>query len=95
MDRFGEGQFDKRVLVMYSGIHYDAIALTPSPDLPRDFDQTEFSVTDGDGIVEAAVNLASVWKQKRKFTDTANFTLKCGVCGKGWLDVDVPDLYLR
>jgi hypothetical protein len=63
----------------------DAIALTPGADLPKDFDQTEFDVSDGDEIIAAASKLAGIWKKKRKFTDTANFTLKCGVCKLGEL----------
>ncbi|KAI9032339.1 hypothetical protein DFJ74DRAFT_654131 [Hyaloraphidium curvatum] len=84
VDRFGEGrEYPARVLVMYSGIHYDAIALTPDPALPPEFDQLEFPLSEGDAVVDAAARLAAVWQRKRKFTDTARFTLKCGVCGKG------------
>ncbi|KAJ3033239.1 ubiquitin-specific protease otu1 [Rhizophlyctis rosea] len=83
VDRFGEGKYPNRVIVLYTGIHYDAVALAPFPDAPSDFDQTTFEGADGEKVLEAGVKLAGIWKKKRKFTDLANFTLKCGVCGKG------------
>ncbi|KAG2225318.1 hypothetical protein INT45_005562 [Circinella minor] len=82
IDRFGEGSYSERVFIIYSGIHYDALALSPMTDAPADFDQTRFPVTD-DSILEAAKKLAEILRQKRKFTDVANFTLKCNQCQKG------------
>jgi ubiquitin thioesterase OTU1 len=76
MDRFGQGVYPHRAFVMYSGIHYDAIVLagpTPSHDV---------MVFDADNIeIEQKVQaLAEEWKRSRRFTDLANFTLKCSVC---------------
>jgi ubiquitin thioesterase OTU1 len=34
-------------------------------------------------VVAAAEALVSKLHNTRKFTDTANFTLRCGVCGQG------------
>ncbi|KAJ3288742.1 ubiquitin-specific protease otu1 [Borealophlyctis nickersoniae] len=83
VDRFGEGQYPRRVILLYSGIHYDAVALTPTPTAPHDFDQTTFEGVEADRALEAGVKLAEMWKKMRKFTDLANFTLKCGKCGVG------------
>lgn len=85
MDRFGENRnFQHVVFVIYSGIHYDAIALTPSLESPKEFDQTTFENNDSIfEIFEAVSKIQQVWKRKHKFTDVANFTLKCGICGIG------------
>ncbi|KAL9551888.1 hypothetical protein PS6_004768 [Mucor atramentarius] len=82
IDKFGEGSFDERVLIVYSGIHYDALALTPTVDSPPDFDQTRFSV-DEDFILDAAKQLVDGLRKSHKFTDIANFTLKCEQCSTG------------
>ncbi|KAG0309857.1 ubiquitin-specific protease otu1, partial [Linnemannia gamsii] len=86
VDRFGnverEGQYDQRALVMYSGIHYDAVALTPSLDIPAECDQTQFETASED-ILTAGIQLASKLKQAHKYTDLATFTLRCSVCQIG------------
>ncbi|KAG0322658.1 hypothetical protein BGZ99_003205 [Dissophora globulifera] len=82
VDRFGEGQYGQRVLVMYSGIHYDAIALTPGLDIPAECDQTQFD-THSEDIISAGVQLAAKLKQAHKYTDLATFTLRCSICQVG------------
>ncbi|KAF8946249.1 ubiquitin-specific protease otu1 [Haplosporangium gracile] len=82
VDRFGEGQYDQRALVMYSGIHYDAVALTPSLDIPAECDQTQFETTSED-ILTAGIQLAAKLKQAHKYTDLATFTLRCSICQIG------------
>ncbi|KAF9161147.1 hypothetical protein DFQ26_004813 [Actinomortierella ambigua] len=82
IDRFGEGQYDHRAILMYSGIHYDAVALTPGLDIPADCDQTQFDVS-AEEILKAGVQLAAKLKKEHKYTDLANFTLKCSICGVG------------
>ncbi|KAF9331859.1 ubiquitin-specific protease otu1 [Linnemannia elongata] len=79
VDRFGEGQYSQRALVMYSGIHYDAVALTPSLDIPPECDQTQFD-TSSEDILTAGIQLAAKLKQ---YTDLATFTLRCSVCQIG------------
>jgi len=81
-DKFGEGQYDERVLVMYTGIHYDALALAPIQSASVEFDQTRFS-SHNDKLLQAGVQLANKLKQQRKYTDTSNFTLKCNDCNQG------------
>ncbi|KAJ3341594.1 ubiquitin-specific protease otu1 [Gonapodya sp. JEL0774] len=81
-DRFGEGRWSQRVVVIYSGIHYDAIAISPFHSAPADFDQTRFG-SDEIQVLDAAKRMAELWKKKKKYTDLATFTLRCGVCKKG------------
>ncbi|KAF9921105.1 ubiquitin-specific protease otu1, partial [Linnemannia zychae] len=82
VDRFGEGQYSQRALVMYSGIHYDAVALTPGLDIPEECDQTQFE-TSLEDIVTAGIQLAAKLKQAHKYTDLATFTLRCSICQVG------------
>ncbi|KAI8379125.1 ubiquitin thioesterase OTU1-like protein [Radiomyces spectabilis] len=82
IDKFGEGAYAERVLILYSGIHYDAVGLAPTIDSPPDFDQTRFPVGD-DALLPAAQKLAEILRKKHKYTDVATFTLKCQQCQKG------------
>ncbi|KAI9312447.1 hypothetical protein BX666DRAFT_836757 [Dichotomocladium elegans] len=82
VDKFGEGSYDEKVLIVYSGIHYDALALTPDLAAPADFDQTRFAAND-ESVVLAAKQLIEVLRKKHKYTDVANFTLRCEQCSQG------------
>ncbi|KXN67990.1 OTU-domain-containing protein [Conidiobolus coronatus NRRL 28638] len=83
-DRFGEGLYPQKVYVLYSGIHYDAVAL--SPDISfisnQEIDLTIFNKNDTE-IHEGVLKLGQVYQKDRAFTDMANFTLKCEVCKLG------------
>ena len=72
------------MILLYSGIHYDAVTLSPDPDLLRqiEFHTTKFSVSDT-SILNAAQKLASELRRTKKFTNTATFDLKCEICGTG------------
>lgn len=78
IDRFGEDlHYDKRVLVIYDGIHYDPLVLEPfDTSLPV---QSIFS-TDEAAILAQAQELASEARQSRQYTDVTNFSIKCLVC---------------
>ncbi|MCJ1481897.1 ubiquitin-specific protease otu1 [Schaereria dolodes] len=84
IDRFNEGQ-QSRCILVYSGIHYDVIALSPSDPpyrhayAPPDFDTKIFDAADG-GILEVAVDLCKILQGKHYFTDTAGFDVVCNVC---------------
>lgn len=73
-----------RCILFYSGIHYDAASLAPIKDAPPDFHQTSFTITSSDpatdSVLAAAKKLADKLREKRAFTNTATFTLKCEVC---------------
>jgi ubiquitin thioesterase OTU1 len=83
IDNFGEGNnYESRCILIYSGIHYDALSLSPIPDAPASFHTTVFPVHD-DSVLEAAKRLVGKLKDKHYYTDTASFDLRCGVCGEG------------
>jgi len=81
-DRFGEDRYDNRCIIMYSGIHYDAVSLAPTHTAPLDFHQTVFPINLR-GIFDAAGQLAEKRRSKKAYTNTATFDLRCQVCGKG------------
>lgn len=86
IDRFNEGR-PSRCILVYSGIHYDVIALSPADPpydhtyAPAEFDTKIFDAKD-DVILERAVELCQILQARHYFTDTANFTLKCNICKK-------------
>ncbi|GAA5848396.1 hypothetical protein JCM8547_004502 [Rhodosporidiobolus lusitaniae] len=91
VDRFGEGQaFDNFVLLVYSGIHYDALTFSFAPPEPSsvfpppnlDFDTTVLSKSTQDHLLTAAQKLVSKLRAEHAYTDTATFTLSCGDCKK-------------
>ncbi|KAF2148857.1 OTU-domain-containing protein [Myriangium duriaei CBS 260.36] len=79
-DVFNDGR-PRRVVVVYSGIHYDVVALTESGEL-RD-DRKVFDVQDGEdgGVLAAARELCGMLRDRHYYTDTKGFDLKCNVCG--------------
>ncbi|OAX81150.1 hypothetical protein ACJ72_04509 [Emergomyces africanus] len=85
VDRFNEGQAT-RCIVVYSGIHYDTIALSPSDEpythayAPPEFDTKIFDAADPI-ILERAVALCKILQGKHYFTDTASFKIRCNTCG--------------
>lgn len=73
-------------MLIYDGLHYDALAMSPAEGAPEEFDQTIFPVNHNRSIGPAeglALNLVREAQRKRSYTDTANFTLRCGVCQIG------------
>ncbi|KAF9265506.1 OTU-domain-containing protein [Marasmius fiardii PR-910] len=71
-----------RCIILYSGIHYDAATLAPSPDAPAEWHQTVFPV-ENTRTLDAGKKLADRLRAKRAYTNTATFDLKCEQCGKG------------
>ncbi|GAA5993554.1 hypothetical protein JCM5350_002802 [Sporobolomyces pararoseus] len=87
IDKFGEGNgYQNCILVVYSGIHYDALTFsfappsaTPfSPDLS--FDTTIFPLPLDPNTLSAAQRLVESLRKSHSYTDTATFTLRCEVC---------------
>lgn len=85
VDRFNEGA-STRCIVVYSGIHYDTIALSPSDPpythayAPPEFDTKIFDAADP-VVLERAVELCRILQEKHYFTDTAGFRVRCNTCG--------------
>lgn len=87
VDKFNEGQ-PKRIILVYSGIHYDTIALSPSDPpytkavFPPELDQKVFDTYDEEVLIKAR-ELCKVLQNRHYYTDTAGFSIKCNDCG--WL----------
>jgi ubiquitin thioesterase OTU1 len=85
VDRFNEGQ-KNRIILVYSGIHYDTIALSPSEPpytkaiFPPELDLKVFDSID-DEVLEKARELCKVLQSRHYYTDTSGFTIKCNKCG--------------
>lgn len=78
IDRYNEGR-PKRCIVVYSGIHYDTIALNPFDSSPES-DKKMFDTAD-DVILASALELCQMLKGKGYYTDTAAFKIRCKQCG--------------
>ncbi|KIY67551.1 OTU-domain-containing protein [Cylindrobasidium torrendii FP15055 ss-10] len=75
-----------RCIVIYSGIHYDAATLSPMLEAPDEWHQTVFPVKskdDDDSVLVAGKKLADKLRERKAFTNTSTFDLKCEDCGKG------------
>ena len=85
VDRFNDGAA-RRCILVYSGIHYDTIAISTSnplsmnATLEAENDVKVFDATD-DVILEKAKDLCRVLQKKHYYTDTSKFSIKCLVCG--------------
>lgn len=85
-DVYGQGNgYPDRSLVIYDGLHYDALAVEAFEGAPEELDVTAFEPGSqaGSRIQQAAEQLVAACNAARQFTDTANFTLRCGVCQIG------------
>ncbi|KAI9738206.1 MAG: ubiquitin-specific protease otu1 [Cirrosporium novae-zelandiae] len=85
VDKYNEGR-SPRCIVVYSGIHYDTIALSKSEYpfdhaiLPPDCDLKVFDPADQE-VLEKSLDLCRILQQRHYYTDTANFTIRCNDCG--------------
>jgi len=87
-DVYGQDKgYDSRIMVLYDGLHYDAMVLNPSPLGTDDAkDITRVSTSDAsrlDGVDAKARAFVKGQHDARSFTDTANFSLRCLVCQCG------------
>lgn len=84
VDKFNEGR-PTRCILVYSGIHYDTIVLSPSDyphtkaQNPPEFDTRVFDADD-DAILTAAVDLCRKLKEQHYFTDTGGMAIRCEIC---------------
>ncbi|KAF5315576.1 hypothetical protein D9611_004851 [Ephemerocybe angulata] len=83
----GAGGEGNRVIIVYSGIHYDAVSFSPMEDAPDEWHQKVFPIKAGkdenDSILVAVKKLADALRSKKAFTNTATFDLRCEDCGQG------------
>jgi len=79
VDRYNEGA-NTRCFVVYSGIHYDTIALS-LPGMPPEEDVKQFEAPIKDEVLPKAIDLCKKLQERHYFTDTSGFQLKCNDCG--------------
>ena len=85
IDRFNE-EAPMRCILVYSGIHYDTIAQSPSDpphtkaDSPPELDKKVWD-KDDDDILFKAQELCRILQGQHYFTDTGGMALKCQECG--------------
>ncbi|KAJ1813837.1 ubiquitin-specific protease otu1 [Coemansia sp. RSA 2598] len=62
IDKFGEGRYCRRIIVLYDGSHYNYVAKVSSPETPEEFDETLFEIGFGSStdhvLLESAMKLA-------------------------------------
>ncbi|KAJ1503009.1 hypothetical protein HMI54_008487 [Coelomomyces lativittatus] len=80
IDKFGENLYAERVIVLYNGIHYDSIALTPSLNASPEFDTTRFSVVRFPTLLTHALELAMTFHKEHRYTNQSEFSLRCDQC---------------
>jgi ubiquitin thioesterase OTU1 len=93
VDVYGEGiGYGERVMLVYDGLHYDALAVAMSDGGGEGGDMTRLKVdsntgTSSDVVLDVAMGAAGTLVERfhvhRQFTDTTNFTLRCSVCKVG------------
>ncbi|KAG2488512.1 hypothetical protein HYH03_013015 [Edaphochlamys debaryana] len=85
-DIYGQDKgYPDRCLLLYDGLHYDAMAVAAFEGAPEELDVTRFErgAPGAGAIMQAAEKLVEATHAARQFTDTANFTLRCAVCQIG------------
>lgn len=89
VDCYNSGR-PRRCIIVYSGIHYDTIALSPSiPPYTQsysspDLDTRVFDSAD-DLIKQKALELCAELQRMHYYTDTAAFNIRCNVCGAAFV----------
>jgi ubiquitin thioesterase OTU1 len=77
-----------RCILIYSGIHYDAIAYTFAPSIPEADVTIYQTVPEGEprypSILQGAKSMAAKLKERGYNVDTATFNIVCEQCGKGF-----------
>lgn len=77
------------IVLLYSGIHYDTLALSPTADpdliLPAEFDIRKFNTADADWLLPATRRLCEQLASRGYMTDTSRFGVMCKVPGCGWV----------
>ncbi|GAB4820059.1 hypothetical protein N2152v2_007105 [Parachlorella kessleri] len=87
VDIYGQdGGYAERALVIYDGLHYDALAVAAHQGASEASDVTVLPSSGDrtDEVMAAAAQLVAKAHEMRQFTDTAHFTLRCGICQLGF-----------
>ncbi|CCK72642.1 ubiquitin-specific protease OTU1 KNAG_0L00190 [Huiozyma naganishii CBS 8797] len=73
VDKFLEAEFDKFILIMFNGIHYDAIEMSDG--------RTVFDKTGQDELIAESLAIASELKRTGHSFNTHVAKIKCNTCG--------------
>ena len=76
-----DGASESCMLLIYSGIHYNAAVLAPEHDTTQEFCTSVVPAigTEGERVLDALRALATKLRAKRAYTNTATFDLRCEV----------------
>lgn len=86
---FGEDK-ESRCILVYSGIHYDRVAFSPSEppfqtsDLPPELDRTLWPIRDTE-VLDKAQSLVAQLNEMHYYTDPTEILLRCDVPGCEWI----------
>lgn len=84
IDEYNPGK-PRFVLLIYSGIHYDAVSLVPDLATDGNF-ENDITIFEEKEISEIIMGkfreLGKILNSNHYYTDTSKFTLKCFQCGK-------------
>lgn len=82
-DLYGEGShYARRVYLIYDGLHYDPMAWATSETAAESLDRVVFDPNDPLPL-QSGHAYCKLMHDKKAFTDTSKFSLRCGVCGAG------------
>eukprot|EP00817_Percolomonadidae_sp_ATCC50343_P007695 CAMPEP_0117432508 /NCGR_PEP_ID=MMETSP0758-20121206/11981_1 /TAXON_ID=63605 /ORGANISM="Percolomonas cosmopolitus, Strain AE-1 (ATCC 50343)" /LENGTH=266 /DNA_ID=CAMNT_0005222465 /DNA_START=165 /DNA_END=962 /DNA_ORIENTATION=- len=80
--RYGEEKpYESMICILYNGIHYDALSLSPMPNGDEMLDLTQFSTKDT-GVIQRMSQYVGQLRSQHAFTNTNSFSLQCLVCYK-------------
>jgi ubiquitin thioesterase OTU1 len=74
-----ESGYSKRIYLLYSGVHYDAITRNIYDEASESNDERAFDVGDKYAY-EGALFVASELRKKKQYTNIKDFSLICSIC---------------
>ena len=85
VQRYNEGA-EERIVLVYSGIHYDTVAVSPDPegDMGAEFDVRRWETRRGSGseyVLEGVRKLCRKLEERGYMTNTSSFGIRCNTCG--------------
>ncbi|KAK9785178.1 hypothetical protein WJX73_004057 [Symbiochloris irregularis] len=85
-DVYGEGSsYRERGMLIYDGLHYDALAIAAFENAPEEVDVSCFDPNgpQGEPAHRGAMEIIKQAQRDKQYTDTANFALRCQICNTG------------
>ncbi|KAL5332811.1 hypothetical protein BJX70DRAFT_382915 [Aspergillus crustosus] len=80
--KFNEGQSNRRCVLVYSGVHYDTIALAAGKNASPEFDEKVFDASDT-LVIQKSKALCKLLQEKAPDynVNPSTFRLRCNICG--------------